>query len=64
MIYHIGNPTLGSLSYLHVGVQLEGIRIKPGIVTGYGWVESGSSQVILLSNTEVGFAYEVLMLVI
>ena len=27
MIYQIGDPTLGALSYLHVGVQLGGIHI-------------------------------------
>ena len=28
LIYQIGNPTLGALSYLHVGFQLGGLRIK------------------------------------
>ena len=28
LIYQIGNPTLGDLSYLHVGVELGGIRIE------------------------------------
>ena len=53
MIYQIGNPTLGALSYLHVGVQLEGSILKLGTVTGHGWVELGSSQVIWSSKSEV-----------
>ena len=38
LIYQIGSPTLGSLSYLHVGVHLGGIHIKPmnGFGTGLG----------------------------
>ena len=64
LIYQIGNPTLGALSYFHVGVQLGGIWIKPGMVLGHGWVERGSSQVIQSSNTEVRSSYELLMLVI
>ena len=28
LIYQIENPTLGALSYLHVGVQLGGTRIR------------------------------------
>ena len=64
LIYQIGNPTLGALSYLHVGVQLGGIWIKPGMVLGHGWEERGSSQVIQSSNTEVRYSYEFLMLVI
>ena len=64
LIHQIRNPTLRALSYLHVGVQLGGIRIKPGTVPGCGWVERGSSQVIRSSNIEVRSVYELLMLVI
>ena len=53
MIYQIGNPTLGSLGYLHVGFHLKGSRLKPGMVPGHGWVEHGSSQVIQSYNIEV-----------
>ena len=28
LIYKIGNPTLGALTYLHVGFQLRGIWIE------------------------------------
>ena len=28
LIYQIGNPTLRALSYLHVGIQFEGIQIE------------------------------------
>ena len=64
LIYHIGNPTLGVLSYLHVGFQLRGSRIKPRTVPRNGWVECNSSQVIQSSNTEFRSAYDLLMLVI
>ena len=54
LIHQIGNPTLGSLSYLNVGVQLRGgSRLKPGMVSGHGWVERDSSQVIWSSKQEV-----------
>ena len=54
LIHQLGNPTLGSLSYLHVGVQLGGgSRLKLGMVLGHGWVERGSSQVIWSSKQEV-----------
>ena len=40
-----------------------GSRFKPGTVPRHGLVERGSCQVIRSSNTEVIFAYELLMLV-
>ena len=46
---------------MHVGVQLEGSKFKPGMVSGHGWVEHGSSQVIWSSNKEFRSAYELLM---
>ena len=41
-----------------------GSGLKLGTVSGHGWVERGSSQVIQPSNTEVRSAYELLMLFI
>ena len=64
LIYQIGNPTLGVLSYLHVRTSSGESRLKPRMVLGHGWVECGSSQVIRSSNTEVRFAYKLLMFVI
>ena len=58
-----GNPTLGGLSYLHVGTSLGWSKLKPGMVLGHGLVERGSSQVIHPSNTEVISSYELLILV-
>ena len=52
--YEIRNPTLGALSYLHVGVQLGKNGLEPGILPGHGWEERGSSQVIWSSKSEVG----------
>ena len=63
MDYQLGNPTLGSLSYLHVGIQLGGSRFKQGTIPGHGWVERGSSQVIWSSNRGQ-ICIELLMLVI
>ena len=48
LIYEIGNPTLGDLSYLHVGLLLGGSGFKQGTIPGHGWVERGSSKVIWL----------------
>ena len=64
LIHQIGNLTLGALSYLHVGVELGGSGLKPGMFMGHGWVEHGSPQVIWSSNTEVRSTYELLMLFI
>ena len=44
--------------------SFEGSGLKPGMISGHGWVERGSSQVNLSSNIEVIYAYELLMLVI
>ena len=41
---------LGALSYLHVGTNSRGSRLKPGMIPGHGWVERGSSQVIQLTD--------------
>ena len=48
--YQLGNPTLGALSYLHVGFQLGGIQIRTRNGSGHGWEERGSPQVIWSSN--------------
>ena len=40
------------------------LDLNPGMVMSHGWVERGSSQVIQLSNTEVRYANEFLILVI
>ena len=42
--------SLGGLRYLHVGTRSRGSRLKSGMVPVHGWVERGSSQVILLKN--------------
>ena len=58
-----GSLTLGALSYLHVGTSLGGSVLKPGTISGHGWVEHSSSQMIQSSNTEVKSCYELLILV-
>ena len=45
-----GSLTVGALSYLHVGTNSRGFGMKPGMVSGHGWVEHGSSQVIQLTD--------------
>ena len=63
LLYQIGETLpLRALDYLHVGTRARGSSLKQGTVTGHGWVEHDSSQVIRLIDLSSEFPMFLLML--
>ena len=64
LIYEIGNPTLGALTYLHVGFQLTGIWIETRNGSGSSFGGIWEFLIVLVIKNGGHIRLELLMLVI